>query len=229
MPKSIKAIKDITPDKANANKGTQRGRGMVESSLRRYGAGRSILVDKDGNVIAGNKTIEAAEEIGLSVKVVQTDGTELVVVQRTDLDLYEDPAARQLAYADNRAAEVGIEWDAEQVAADLAAGVEVDLFFNADEIEAILEDLGDADDAADDPDDDAAPEMTISPELHERHDYLVLYFDNELDWRAALTAFEVETVRCAPVGKKTADHRGLGRVIAGRKALRLMGVEAGGD
>jgi len=75
MPKSIKGIKDITPDKANANKGTQRGRGMVESSLRRYGAGQSILVDKDGNVIAGNKTIEAAQEIGLPVKVVQTDAT----------------------------------------------------------------------------------------------------------------------------------------------------------
>jgi len=229
MPKSIKAVKDLAPDKANANKGTQRGRGMVEYSLRRYGAGRSIVVDKSGNVIAGNKTLEAAEDIGLPVRVVQTDGKELLVHQRLDLDLYADPAARQLAYADNRSAEVGIEWDAEQVAADLAAGVEVDLFFNSDELEDILEGLEDADDAAADALDDAEPEMTISPELHERHDYLLLYFDNDLDWRAALAAFEVETVRCGPVGKKTADHRGLGRVIEGRKALKLMGVEVGGD
>lgn len=45
------------------------------------------------------------------------------MVQRTDLDLWTDAAARQLAYADNRAAEVGIEWAAEPVASDLAAGV----------------------------------------------------------------------------------------------------------
>jgi len=93
---------------------------------------------------------------------------------------------------------------------------------------AVLEDLEDAG-AADGDDDDAAPEMTISPKLHERHDYLVLYFYNELDWRAALTAFNVQTVRSGPVGAKTTKQRGLGRVIAGRDALRLLGVEAGGD
>lgn len=228
MPKSIKAIKDLSPDKANANRGTQRGRGMVEYSLGRYGAGRSIVVDRDGNVIAGNKTLEAAEELGLPIKVVQTDGKELIVHQRTDLGLYEDAAARQLAYADNRTAEVGIEWDAEQVARDVAAGVEVDLFFHANELEAILDDLAgdDAAEAAGEPDE---PEMRISPELHERHDYLVIVFDNELDWRAACGAFGVETVKCGPVGKKTADHRGVGRVIEGKAALRLMGVEVGGD
>lgn len=228
MPKSIKAIKDLSPDKANANRGTQRGRGMVEYSLGRYGAGRSIVVDKDGNVIAGNKTLEAAEELGLPIKVVQTDGKELIVHQRTDLDLYEDPAARQLAYADNRTAEVGIEWDAEQVARDVADGVEVDLFFHADELEEIVAALADGGDDAEAAM-DAEPEMRISPELHERHDYLLIVFDNELDWRAACQAFQVETVRCGPVGKKTADHRGVGRVIEGKAALRLMGVEVGGD
>ena len=49
-------ISDLTPDPQNANKGTERGRGMIEDSLRRLGAGRSILVDKHNRVIAGNKT-----------------------------------------------------------------------------------------------------------------------------------------------------------------------------
>lgn len=110
----------ITPDRHNANEGTQRGRGLLEKSLRKLGAGRSILTDKDGNVIAGNKTIEAAADIDLPVRIVETDGNELVVVKRTDLDLYSetDKRARQLAYADNKIAEVDLAWKPEQIAVD---------------------------------------------------------------------------------------------------------------
>ena len=64
----------IMPDRDNANAGTQRGRGLLEKSLRKLGAGRSILVDADGNVVAGNKTLEIAAQIDLPVRVVETDG-----------------------------------------------------------------------------------------------------------------------------------------------------------
>jgi hypothetical protein len=51
---------------------------------------------------------------------VETDGSELVVVKRTDLDLYSetDKRARQLAYADNKIAEVDLAWKPEQIAID---------------------------------------------------------------------------------------------------------------
>jgi DNA modification methylase len=112
----------LKPDLLNANEGTQRGRGLLEKSLRKLGAGRSILTDKDGNVIAGNKTLEGAAEIGLPVRIIETDGTELVVVKRTDLDLYDgkDKRARQLAYADNKIAELDLSWKPEQIEADFA-------------------------------------------------------------------------------------------------------------
>jgi hypothetical protein len=105
-------LADLKPDPKNANKGTARGHELVKESLAQYGAGRSIVVDRDGKIIAGNKTAANAQAAGLSddVIVVQTDGTKLVVVQRTDLDL-SDPKARQLAIADNRTAEIGLEWD----------------------------------------------------------------------------------------------------------------------
>ena len=48
-------LSDLTLDAKNANRGTQRGLKALTDSLQKYGAGRSILVDKDGNVIAGNK------------------------------------------------------------------------------------------------------------------------------------------------------------------------------
>ena len=142
MPKQIKDISDITPDLANANKGTERGVFQLEESLRSYGAGRSIVTDKNGVVLAGNKTLESAADLGLSIEVVKTDGTRLVVVQRTDLDLSNgDSKARELAYADNRTSEVGLEWNAEQIAADLGAGVDLGKMFRKDELDEILADL----------------------------------------------------------------------------------------
>ena len=78
-------------------------------------------MDKEGNVIAGNKTLEAAQSIGLTKTVeVETDGQTLVVVKRTDLDLNKDIKARELAFADNRIAELDLDWDPEILKTDLA-------------------------------------------------------------------------------------------------------------
>lgn len=132
----------IRPDKSNANKGTDRGRAMVESSLRETGAGRSIVLDKDDRIIAGNKTYEAAEAVGLPVRIVETDGTELIAVKRTDLDLDDDTGtARRLAYYDNRAGEVGLAWDAEQVLASVQAGMDLSGLWQSDELDELLGEL----------------------------------------------------------------------------------------
>ena len=141
-------ISELTPDDINANKGTQRGSGMLEKSLRDYGAGRSVLVDRSGRIIAGNKTIEAAGAIGLEdAIVVETDGTQVIVVKRTDLDL-DSPQGRGLAIADNRVAEVGLEWDMEALE---KIGEELDLgeFWFDDELPQVdfsdIEDLDEED------------------------------------------------------------------------------------
>ena len=51
-----KTLSDLIADDNNANKGTARDHEVVQESLKQFGAGRSILVDKVGRVIAGNKT-----------------------------------------------------------------------------------------------------------------------------------------------------------------------------
>ncbi len=141
--KEITNLADLQPDKRNANRGTARGRGMVETSLHKYGAGRSILVDKHGQIIAGNKTAEAAGAIDLDgLVVVQSDGTRLVVVQRTDLDLDTDPAARELALADNRAGELGLEWDA-GILAELGAEIDLSTFWSKDELAVVFQEVPD--------------------------------------------------------------------------------------
>jgi hypothetical protein len=135
--KTLKTIADLQPDTLNANKGTPRGLQMVEDSLRQYGAGRSILADKQGRIIAGNKTLQSASDIDLPIRVIETNGKELVVVQRTDLDL-NDPKARELGIADNRSSQVGLEWDAEILAQLKDEGVELSGMFTEKELAAIL-------------------------------------------------------------------------------------------
>lgn len=76
-------IKDLKFDDKNFNKHTEFGMGLLEKSLNKFGAGRSILVDKDNNIIAGNGIVEAAANAGLTkTKVVETTGDELVVQDR---------------------------------------------------------------------------------------------------------------------------------------------------
>lgn len=138
---TLRTLADLVPDPANANKGTERGAGMIEHSLQRYGAGRSVLVDKHGVVIAGNKTVEGAAAVGLSdVVVVKTDGRQLVVVQRMDLDMADehDGRARLLAIADNRVAEVGLAWDRTVLGALVANAADLSGMFSDAELAGMI-------------------------------------------------------------------------------------------
>ena len=106
-------IKDLKLDDKNFNKHTEYGMSLLEKSLRENGAGRSILIDKDNNIIAGNGIIEAAGSIGLEkVKIVETSGDEIIAVKRTDIALDSDQG-RQMAFADNATAAADLNWDEE--------------------------------------------------------------------------------------------------------------------
>lgn len=110
-------------DTENANVGTPQGREMLARSFEEAGAGRSLLVDADGVLIAGNKSQEAALSKGLSkAVVVETDGTEVVVVKRTDLHT-GDPKREALALYDNRTTEVGLRWDPAAIKKKFEAGL----------------------------------------------------------------------------------------------------------
>jgi len=162
--------KKLKLDAHNANKGTERGRAMVEASLRETGAGRSILVDKERRVIAGNKTLEAWGGLADkdNIQIVHTDGQTLVVVQRDDLDL-DDPVglARRLAYLDNRSSEVGLEWDAEEVLASIDAGFDINGLWDDDELKDLLAGL-DMNGNGQEPPEDPGPQIDRAEELREK-------------------------------------------------------------
>ena len=138
-------IKDLKFDPQNANKGTERGNQALEESLQRYGAGRSVLADKNGVIIAGNKTVEKAGELGIEDAVfVPTRGDQLVVVVREDLDLTTDPEARALAIADNRVGELDLNWNIEALV-DSAKDLEtLEPFFYQEEIDNLLASAADS-------------------------------------------------------------------------------------
>jgi len=130
---------------------------MIVNALHEVGAARSIVIDEDGNILAGNATIEAAAEAGIeNLQIVEADGETIVAVRRTGLT---DAQKTRLKYFDNRTAELA-DWDSEQVLADLEAGVDLDGLFT--DIE--LEDFGWEPDKAEDP----GADMDKADELQEK-------------------------------------------------------------
>jgi DNA modification methylase len=144
MPKSTRTVRhplrliDLTSDPNNANRGTDRGREALERSFRAYGAGRAIVIDRHGTVIAGNKAFEQAKRLNMPLRVVKTDGTHLVAVLREDLDLRTDPRAQALAIADNRVGELDLEWDVAMLKQLHADGLDLSAFWTADEFATLF-------------------------------------------------------------------------------------------
>ena len=110
-------IESLVPDNKNFNKGTEYGDRLMDESLRKFGLARSIVIDKNNRIIAGNKTAEKAADIGFTdVLVVEVDGNQLVAVKRKDIDL-DSAKGRELALADNATSKSNLAWDEELISA----------------------------------------------------------------------------------------------------------------
>lgn len=104
-------IEELVQDQRNFNRGNEQGQELMERSFKELGAGRSILLDRNGNIIAGNKSQQAAIAAGIKrVRVVETTGDELVAVKRTDVDI-DSAEGRKMAYLDNLTTQVNLTWD----------------------------------------------------------------------------------------------------------------------
>ena len=133
-------LTDFRPDPKNLNKGTERGNYALERSLRDYGFARPIVADRDGTILAGNHAFEKAGEIGLKkIRVIETDGDEIIVHKRTDLDA-NTAKARMVALADNRTTEINLAWDAGEFRDLLQETQDVKNFFADSEIDTFLPD-----------------------------------------------------------------------------------------
>ena len=107
---------EIKFDKRNYRKHDKKNKSLIKKSLEKFGAGRSIVVDAEGEIIGGNGVYEQAQKLGLKTKIVETDGSELVVVKRTDLKT-DDEKRKALAVMDNSTSDTS-EFDLELLTAD---------------------------------------------------------------------------------------------------------------
>ena len=102
------SIKDLKSDHKNARRRTDRSASLIAESLKRYGAARSIVIDEDGRILAGNGTVEGAKKAGIDkLRIIEAEGDELIAVRRAGLS--EDQKVG-LALADNRSSDLS-EWD----------------------------------------------------------------------------------------------------------------------
>jgi DNA modification methylase len=104
---ALTSLAQLTRDPRNSRKHTPRNVGAIANSLREVGAARSIVIDEDDVILAGNATVTAATEAGLGLRVVESNGDEIIAVRRRGLTAKQKT---RLALFDNRAAELA-EWD----------------------------------------------------------------------------------------------------------------------
>lgn len=148
------SIKDLKHDHKNARKRTDRSAALIAESLKRYGAARSIVIDEDGRILAGNGTVEGARKAGISkLRIIEAEGDELIAVRRAGLS--EDEKVG-LALADNRSSDLS-EWDNEMLR-QLSEEHDLTPWFEDDEL---LAEVLEPEEGKTDPDD--VPEAPTDP------------------------------------------------------------------
>jgi DNA modification methylase len=151
----LASISDLRSDHKNARKRTDRSAALIKESITRYGAARSIVIDEENRILAGNGTIEGAKAAGIkNVRIIETEGDEIIAVKRTGLT--EDQKIG-LALADNRTSDLS-EWDKEMLH-QLSEEHDITPWFEAEDLAEIMgevevipaEGLSDADDVPEPP------------------------------------------------------------------------------
>ena len=108
-----RAIADIKPSPRNARKHSKKQIHLIAESMRKFGFVSAVLVDANGELVAGHGRLEAAKLLGL---------TEVPTVCLDHLDADQ---IRALRIADNRLAEHS-SWDTEILKVELGALIESD-------------------------------------------------------------------------------------------------------
>jgi DNA modification methylase len=138
-PKIIETnISNLTPDPNNARKRTPLSAKVISKSLEQFGACRSIVIDENDVIRAGNGTFEEAGQLGIEkVLVVEADGNTIVAVKRPGLS---ESDWKQYAIADNTASDFST-WDFDLLN-DLAQEIDLSEFFPDYKLDELLKTLG---------------------------------------------------------------------------------------
>ena len=174
----------------------------VAESITDFGFNQPIVHDK-GVIVVGHTRHAAALLLGLK-RVPVTDCAHLTKAQ-----------IKAYRIADNRTNENSFWIEAELIEEliSIAPGRRKSTAFTDDELENLLGTV-----------EDAVPvkgRIEFSEELLESRNYVVLYFDNDVDWLSAKTHFALKSVYSKRCNGKPWS-KGIGRVVDGAKYLRRI-------
>ena len=96
-------LNDLKFDKRNYRRHSDKNKEIIKKSIDEVGFGRSIVIDSENEIVCGNGVVSQVDS-KTPIKVVETDGSELIVVKRTDLAT-NDAKRKQLAVMDNSASD----------------------------------------------------------------------------------------------------------------------------
>ena len=86
MSKKVK-LSSLIPDDKNNNKHTAYGMDLLEKSVNKVGIIESITVSNDDKIISGNARHEViGKNFEKEALVIETDGTQPIVIKRTDIE-----------------------------------------------------------------------------------------------------------------------------------------------
>lgn len=98
---------NIKQDERNYRAHPEENKEAIKKSLEDFKPGRSIVLDSEGGIIGGNGVYEQAEALGIPVEVIESDGSKLFAIKRTDISP-DDPRRSGLALADNATTDLSV-------------------------------------------------------------------------------------------------------------------------
>lgn len=199
------AINDLNPAVYNPRKlltPKDKEYQKLKRSIEEFGYVDPIIVNKRNHVVVGGHQ---------RLNVLIAMGYEEIDVVYVDLDEKREKA---LNIALNKISGKWQEETLKDILLDLDNGdFDVELTgFDMDEIEKLMNKFAD--------DFDQGAEIEFAQELMEEHQYLVLYFDNSLDWQVAKELFGIKTVAAKWSEKR--NRSGVGRVVRGADILKKI-------
>jgi len=197
-------IDDLIPYEHNPRQMTRKQNEDLRKSLERFGLVEIPAIDTDNKIIAGHQRLRVLQLLGR--------GSEITDVRMPNRKLTEEEFDEYNIRSNKN---VG-EWDY-----DLLANFDKDLLVDMGWSDKELNDLFPEEEFEDNPD------VAFTEYLNEEHNYIVLYFDNEVDWLQAQSLFNLKKVKAQPTIKSGEEidsmkRVGIGRVISGRVAINKL-------
>ena len=197
-------VKDLVPYIRNNKEHPKEQVNMIAKSIKEFGFNQPLVIDGNNVVIVGHWRLLAAKELGLE---------DVPCIRKSDLTEEQINKYRILDNVLNESdwAELNLKEELDLLG-DLNFG---DLEFQPEDIfpDLFIEPEGKVK--------EEKPEVEFTEELGEESNYLVLYFDNKIDWINAQSVFDLKPVKALD-SKKGYERIGLGRVIDGTKFIEKI-------